>query len=163
MDEQTFYSVYDDAARALRAYIARTLGDASQVDDLLQESFLKLLRTPSYPDDPRQLRLLLFRIASRLVADEWRRRGRAARASLEATFVPRSNPDSLLRLDMIRMFQQLRPQERQMLWLAYVEGANRQEIADALELREGSVRVMLHRARRKLASLLKAGAVWAEP
>jgi RNA polymerase sigma-70 factor (ECF subfamily) len=69
----------------------------------------------------------------------------------------------MLRLDMIRMFQQLRPQERQMLWLAYVEGANRQEIADTLELRDPSVRGLLHRARRKLASLLKTGAVWAEP
>jgi RNA polymerase sigma-70 factor (ECF subfamily) len=154
--------LYEDAARALRAYLARTLGDASQADDLLQESFLKLLRTPSYPDDPQQLRLLLFRIASRLVADEWRRRGRVARAQLQAAEPPRSNPESTLRLDMIRVFQQLRPQERQMLWLAYVEGASRQEIADALELREGSVRVLLHRARRKLASLLKATAVWAE-
>jgi RNA polymerase sigma-70 factor, ECF subfamily len=61
----------------------------------------------------------------------------------------------VLRLDMIRMFQQLTPQQRQMMWLAYVEGADHREIAAALGLREGSVRVLLHRARRRLASLIQ--------
>jgi RNA polymerase sigma-70 factor (ECF subfamily) len=61
-----------------------------------------------------------------------------------------------LRLDMTRVFQQLNMQQRQMMWLAHVEGADHREIAAALGLREGSVRVLLHRARRKLASLLQA-------
>jgi RNA polymerase sigma-70 factor (ECF subfamily) len=157
MDENAFQSFYAETARALRAYIARTLGDASQVDDFVQESYLKLLRMPAAPNDPLQLRPLLFRIASNLVADEWRRRRRAANAAdpyaLEAN---RSPPDMVLRLDMIRVFQQLKPQQRQMMWLAYVEGADHREIAAALGLRAGSVRVLLHRARRRLASLLRA-------
>jgi RNA polymerase sigma-70 factor, ECF subfamily len=62
----------------------------------------------------------------------------------------------VLRLDMIRVFRQLKPQQRQMMWLAYVEGADHREIASALGVREGSVRVLLHRARRKLAALLRA-------
>jgi RNA polymerase sigma-70 factor (ECF subfamily) len=41
------------------------------------------------------------------------------------------------------------------MWLAYVEGADHREIAAALGLRERSVRVLLHRARRKLATLLR--------
>jgi len=55
---------------------------------------------------------------------------------------------------MARVFEQLRPQQRQLMWLAYVEGAEHREIAAALGLRQGSVRVLLHRARRKLAALL---------
>jgi RNA polymerase sigma-70 factor (ECF subfamily) len=56
---------------------------------------------------------------------------------------------------MTRVFEQLRPQQRQLMWLAYVEGADHREIAAALGLREQSVRVLLHRARQKLATLLR--------
>jgi RNA polymerase sigma-70 factor (ECF subfamily) len=41
------------------------------------------------------------------------------------------------------------------LWLAYFEGFDHGEIAAALGLREKSVRVLLFRARRKLALILK--------
>jgi RNA polymerase sigma-70 factor (ECF subfamily) len=157
MDEHAFYSFYAGTARALRAYVARVLGDAGQVDDIVQESYLKLLRLPMAPEDPRQLRPLLFRIASNLVTDEWRRRRRATNAADAHRLAPNGlPPDMVLRVDMIRVFQQLKPQQRQMMWLAYVEGADHREIAAALGLREGSVRVLLHRARRKLASLLRA-------
>ena len=112
---------------------------------------------PAAPDDPQQLRRLLFRIASNLMTDEWRRRRRARTAADANALEPKgSSPDLALRLDMIRVFQQLAPQQRQMMWLAYVEGADHREIAAALGLREGSVRVLLHRARRRLASLLQA-------
>jgi RNA polymerase sigma-70 factor, ECF subfamily len=157
MDEPAFQSLYSETARALRAYVVRVSGDRSQVDDVVQESFLRLLRMPAAPDDPQQLRRLLFRIASNLMTDEWRRRRRARTAADANALEPKgSSPDVALRLDMIRVFQQLAPQQRQMMWLAYVEGADHREIAAALGLREGSVRVLLHRARRRLASLLQA-------
>ena len=157
MDEPAFQSFHSETARALRAYVARVSGDRSQVDDVVQESYLRLLRMPAAPDDPQQLRRLLFRIASNLMTDEWRRRRRARTAADANALEPKgSSPDLALRLDMIRVFQQLAPQQRQMMWLAYVEGADHREIAAALGLREGSVRVLLHRARRRLASLLQA-------
>ena len=69
-----------------------------------------------------------------------------------------ARPQSIFRsADMARVFEQLTPQQRQLMWLAHVEGADHREIAAALGLREGSVRVLLHRTRRKLARLLRAG------
>jgi RNA polymerase sigma-70 factor (ECF subfamily) len=157
MDERAFQSFYAGTARDLRAYVARVSGHLDQADDIVQESYLKLLRMPAAPDDPQQLRPLLFRIASNLMTDEWRRRRRAENAAAPHALEPDgSAPDMVLRLDMIRVFQQLTPQQRQMMWLAYVEGADHREIAATLGLREGSVRVLLLRARRKLASLLQA-------
>ena len=157
MDEHAFLSFYSGTARALRAYVARVSGDLNQVDDIVQESYLKLLRMPAPPDDPQQLRPLLFRIASNLMTDEWRRRRRTTKAAESHASEPNgSSLDMVLRLDMIRVFRQLKPQQRQMMWLAYVEGADHREIASALGVREGSVRVLLHRARRKLAALLQA-------
>ena len=120
----------------------------------MQETYLRLLRTESIPDDPVQVRKIAFRIASNLMADEWRRRKRTATQSTAAPEPGAAGPDPAARLDMTRVFGGLKPQQRQMLWLSYVEGANHREIAAAIGVREGSVRVLLHRARRKLASLL---------
>lgn len=158
MDELAFQSFYAGTSRALRAYVARVSGNLDQADDIVQEAYLKLLRMSAAPDDPRQLRPLLFRIASNLMNDEWRRLRRTEKAAETHALsaAPSSPPETGLRLDMIRVFQQLTRQQRQLMWLAYVEGENHREVASILGLREGSVRVLLLRARRKLASLLTA-------
>lgn len=138
MDEDAFLSFYSGTASALRAYVARVSGDINQADDIVQESYLKLLRMPAAPHDPQQLRPLLFRIASNLMTDEWRRRRRVTNAAGTHVLEPNgSSLDMVLRLDMIRVFHQLKPQQRQMMWLAYVEGADHREIASALGLRAG--------------------------
>jgi RNA polymerase sigma-70 factor (ECF subfamily) len=158
IDEQAFHLLYRRTAGALRAYVARVLGNMTHADDIVQESYLRLVRSPPATDDPQQLRAFLFRVASRLIVDHWRR-GRHERDLPDASVAARGapGPDLPLRLDMARVFEQLNPQQRQLMWLAYVEGADHREIAAALGLRERSVRVLLHRTRRKLARLLREG------
>lgn len=155
IDESSFEALYRQTAGPLRAYVVRVIGSTTPAEDIVQESYLRLLRAPPPTADPGQLRAYLFRIASNLIRDSWRRqqreRGSPGHGALDAVAV---NPDFPLRLDMARVFEQLRPQQRQLMWLAYVEGADHREIAAALGLRERSVRVLLHRARRKLAALL---------
>jgi len=56
---------------------------------------------------------------------------------------------------MHRLFGKISVQDRALLWLAYVEGAEHREIADILKLREKSVKVMLHRARRRMEAVLQ--------
>jgi len=51
-------------------------------------------------------------------------------------------------------FAELAPRDRALLWLAYVEEHNHQEIASALGLARGSVKVLLSRARTRLRKLL---------
>ncbi len=58
--------------------------------------------------------------------------------------------------DIGKVFDKLKTQERALLWLAYVEGHDHTEIAAMLGLKSLSVRVLLFRARRKLAGLLDA-------
>ncbi len=49
-----------------------------------------------------------------------------------------------------REFAALKPRERALLWLAYVEGESHEEIANALGLSRGSIKVLLSRARGRL-------------
>ena len=43
-----------------------------------------------------------------------------------------------------------------MLWLAYALGSSHAEIAEIVGVKSGSVKILLFRARRKLAGLLGA-------
>lgn len=155
-DEESFHAFFQETAGPLRAYVVGVLGSATGADDIVQDAFLRLLRLPTPPADQSHRRALLFRIAGNLIADHWRGQRRQRVIEGEVPERPVAPRDIGLRVDMRRMFQQLSPQQRQLLWLAYVEGADHHEIARTLGLRPLSVRVLLFRARRKLAQLIGA-------
>ena len=66
-----------------------------------------------------------------------------------------ASSDSSESTDISQLFQRLKPQERELLWLAYVEGNDHKEIARMLGLKEKSIRVLLFRARQKLAGIIQ--------
>jgi RNA polymerase sigma-70 factor (ECF subfamily) len=104
--------------------------------------------------DESQTRSWLFRIATNLIHD----RGRSRIDEFVAEVPERgSAPDLEARLDVRSTLRQLKPRERELLWLAYVEGMNHEEIAAATGLRPLSIKILLFRARRKAAHLLAPG------
>ena len=156
LSESEFQNLYRAHGRPLWAYLYRLTGNAADADDLLQEAYCRLLVTPMATREDSQLRAYLFRIASNASIDHWRRAGRADRHAAAAPDVPATATDAVaLRHDMSRTFRELKPQERVLLWLAHVEGTEHRDIAQALGLKAASVPVLLFRARRKLAGLLK--------
>lgn len=156
MDEPSFMALYRQTAAPLRAYAARVLGDVTLADDVVQETYLRVLRRPAPSADPHALRAYLFRTASHIMVDYFRRQKRESRVRAEADPVA-APADAALAIDMARTFLMLRPRDRQLMWLAHVEGAAHREIAAAMGLREASIRVLLSRARQKLARLLRDG------
>ena len=157
--ETEFQDLYRLHARPLWAYLYRLTGNTADADDLLQEAFCRMLATPVATRDDGELRAYLFRVASNAATDLWRRGGRGKRReeplSDEAAGPARDGEDAALKQDMARTFRELKPQERMLLWLAHVEGTGHRDIAAALGLKAGSVPVLLFRARRKLAGLLR--------
>jgi RNA polymerase sigma-70 factor (ECF subfamily) len=53
-----------------------------------------------------------------------------------------------------RAMKRLKPRERALLWLAYVQGWSHAEIAQSLGLRTASLKALLWRARRRLLAVL---------
>jgi RNA polymerase sigma-70 factor (ECF subfamily) len=134
-------------------------GDAATADDLLQKTFLGFLRAnPTFESD-EHARRYAFRAATNLALDHFRESKRD-RLRLD-TLIPRTTSIAdrgELRLDVSRLFAELKPRERALLWLAHVEEAGHDEIGEALGVKSGSVRVLLFRARKRLGELLsKAG------
>ena len=164
MDEDAFRLFYERTARSVWAYLTRMTGDARLADDLLQETYYRFLRASVAHESDAHRRNYLFRIATNLVNDHRRRpqvervemneRLEAAEARLEdngANIAERT----ARRIDLARAMNRLKPRERDMLWLAYANGSSHQEIADALGLKRASIKLLLFRARRRLANLLR--------
>ena len=159
MDSNAFAAFYERAARPLWAYLARTSGDPTLADDLMQESFLKFLCATATTDGEVEARRYLFRIATNLLKDHWRRKPASSIEDLpEGTFASQA---TALQMDSQSLLQpalaKMKPKERQMLWLAYAEGYSHREIAEVIGVGATSVRLLLFRARRKMAGMLTAG------
>ncbi|HEV8432252.1 MAG TPA: sigma-70 family RNA polymerase sigma factor [Thermoanaerobaculia bacterium] len=159
MNEAQFEAFYRKTAGSLWSYIYRMTGDPATADDLLQKTFLGFLRAnPTFESD-EHARRYAFRAATNLALDHFResKRDRLRLDSLtprSATVADRGE----LRHDVSRLFGELKPRERALLWLAHVEEAGHDEIGEALGVKSASVRVLLFRARKRLAELLsKAG------
>ena len=103
------------------------------------------------------MRRWLFRTATNLSLDHFRETKRErARADVVTRETPVVHePREALRHDMMRTFSELKPRERALLWLAYVEEDTHADIAASLRLGRASVKVMLSRARGRLRDLLK--------
>lgn len=155
MDEAAFRSLYERTARPLRGYLIRCLGDPALADDLLQESYLRYLRAEFEGESGAHRRNYLFRIATNLVRDHFRRRRPETGGVPERSAASAPTNGVELRSDVGGAMNELPPRDRQMLWLAYVEGASHREIARALGLRTGSIKSMLFRARGRLAAELR--------
>jgi RNA polymerase sigma-70 factor (ECF subfamily) len=154
MDEASFRLFYEQSAPRLLGYLLRVSGDRAVAEDLLQETYCRFLSTKIPVMGEASQRSYLFRIATNLLRDRWRRhRDSAIRENVPE---PASAPPQLDRqLELRQAFQQLKVRERQLLWLAYVEGSNHKEIAEVTGLRHGSIRLLLFRARRRLANLVR--------
>ncbi len=148
--EQAFQILYDANAGPVLGYLIAGCGRRDVAEDLLQESFCRLLlRWPSLAalaTDPQALRRYLFRIATNLLRDRWR-----AGAGEPFAEPPEEGtaPALHVAVDIQAMLRQLRPRERQLLWLAYVEEMDHAEIAASTGLSRLSVRTLLFRARAR--------------
>jgi len=161
MDEDAFRGFYDRTSRMLWVYLERMTGDRSAADDLVQESYYRFLRADAPLESEAHRRHYLFRIATNLARDRFRRsRHVPAHVSHDDDMAPplaqRDHEDARAnrRLDVTRAMAQLPSRERSMLWLAYAQGASHEEIAEVVGVGRASVKTLLFRARRRLANLL---------
>ena len=147
-----FQLLYEQTARPLWAYLVRASGNRDLADDLLQESYCRFLAAELPAMDSAGRKNYLFRIATNLLHDRWRRK-----EPLTTDKVPDNPWEDRMesRADLRHAFDQLKLRERQLLWLAHVEGSDHREIARLTGVKPASVRLLLFRARRHLAGLLR--------
>jgi len=159
-DERAFRELIAPHQRELRAFCYRMSGSLADADDLLQESYYRLLRARVTLDDEAHRRHYLFKIATNLARDGHRRKATTPELVGGGNIEAAANDSgsairSEARLDVRRAFARLKRRERELLWLAYAQGSSHEEIGAALGLKTGSIKPLLFRAKHKLAAVLR--------
>ena len=145
---------YSQHGEELRRYLTRRLNCAQTAADLTQEVFLRLMRseTAGTVENPRAY---LYRIASNLVADHFRKIKQQPTAInipvLEAVPDEAPSPErALLAQDELRRLERaieaLPRRQREVLLLHKYDGLSYQEIADRLGISKNTVMVHMMRA-----------------
>lgn len=157
MDEDTFRAFYDRTSRLVWGYLSRITGDRQLADDLLQETYYRFYRAGAVHESESHRRNSLFCIATNLARDAHRRGADKHHVELPESLPARGNVAAQVegKTDLARAMSQLKPVQREMLWLAYAQGSSHVEIAETLGVKAASVKILLFRARKKLANLLR--------
>jgi RNA polymerase sigma-70 factor (ECF subfamily) len=150
----------------VRRYVGRLGVAPSDVDDLVQATFLEVVRAAARFDPRHAARSWLFGIATVMVRRHRRSVGRAmARiAAWAGTWrgEPQPTPAELLESDeatrlIERAFERLSPKKREVLVLVTLEGLSGEEAARALRIPMNTVWTRLHHARIELRAALGEG------
>jgi RNA polymerase sigma-70 factor (ECF subfamily) len=147
----------------------RFTGNRAAAEDLTQEVFLRLYRTLEQYD-PREgdLSSWLMRVARNLIIDDYRRRARTpaqngedlAEHEYHLRADEREDPHALVeRRELSEQIHaalaKLSPELRACVILRDLEGLSYQEIAEALQIPEGTVKSRINRGRLELARVLR--------
>ena len=156
MDEAAFRAFYERSAPALRSYLRYSCRNGTLADDLLQDTYLRLLRIELPPLNEPALKSYLYKTARSVMLDHFRRNRRETQGPDDDWLdrIPAAEPAGPA-FDLMPLLARLKARDRQLLWLAYVEGFSHREIAAVTEINENSVRVLLLRARERMMQLLK--------
>jgi RNA polymerase sigma-70 factor (ECF subfamily) len=164
-DLSAFEEVYRAHAPRLYALACRMVG-RSEAEDLLQEIFLAAHRKIGTFKGEASLATWLFRMAANLCVDFLRSRGATMAKRTESldgfSAMPKTpNAGPILgvldRLDLERALPLVPPGAREVFVLHDIEGLNHPEIAATLKMSVGSSKSQLHKARRRLRTLMAAG------
>ena len=155
-------ALYDEHAAVLWRYAFRLTGDASQAEDVVQETLLRAWQHPEVVGDAeRPVRAWLFTVARNMIIDDRRSaRYRNVVGSLDEEGAPeQSTPDevnaALDRLLIAEAMAQLSAEHRAVIERSYYRGWTSARIAADLEIAEGTVKSRLHYAVRALRLTLQ--------
>jgi RNA polymerase sigma-70 factor (ECF subfamily) len=159
-----FWEIYDQYYAKVRKFILTLVKDEWIADDLVQEAFVRIQEKLNSIRDPSKISSWIFRIAYNLCQDHFRE----SRKSVDKENAGQDEIDSFNKASLQKEVEQrqmgqcvqdqmsLLPESlRTVLVLYDVMEFSHQEIAEILEITIENVKVRLHRARKKLKTILE--------
>jgi RNA polymerase sigma-70 factor (ECF subfamily) len=153
--------VYVRYADPVYRFLYSRLGNREDAEDLTTEVFLKASRQLDVTRAESSIAAWLFMVAHTVLTDHWRRYYRSgapvplddARVlEIPETFAEPDRSRERIR-QVSEVLEQLPDHNRRVLELRFLSGYSIRETAQAMELTEGNVKAMQHRALAKAAQL----------
>ena len=161
-DDTAFEYLFDRYRDAIRRLLVQRLGPASDVDDLLQETFIKVYLNLHRYDPEYTFGQWVYTIARNTFIDFVRRRQEdlpiderfASPPSLAPT--PEEKVIHLQQRSQIESYlERMSPRYRQLIRLRFFDELSYEEIAAKLVLPLGTVKTQIHRAREQLCRFFR--------
>jgi RNA polymerase sigma-70 factor, ECF subfamily len=146
--------------KAVKTGLMRNGGNASDIEDVVQETLLAIHLKRHTWDPQRPLLPWVSAVAYYKVIDSLRRRAPTKHVPIDdymqtldgSSEAPAS--DESVSLELLAF---LSPRSRQIVEAITIEGVDARDVGTRLGMSEGAVRVALHRALKKLAHTMRKG------
>ena len=152
-DEQALRELLRRYERPLSHFIYRHTG-GRDVEDLYQETWLRVVHHAARFDRRRRFSTWLFHIAVNLCRD-WHRRPPPEPVEPPQDSGSDDLPATEVRLDAQRLLAMLPELQREVLLLRYYQDLTEDEVAQILGCPRGTVKSRLHNALARLAALVR--------
>ena len=156
----TFEELYERYATDVLRVCYFYLGDRQKAEDVCQDVFVRLITTSPTLQEGRE-KAWLLKVALNRCRDLWRGAWlkRVVLGSPAFELVPAPDEiDSLAeKQEIIQAINQLPATFKEVILLHYYQGYGISEIAEMMELPEGTISSRLSRGRKKLETILKGG------
>ncbi len=131
------------------------IGNAARAEETTQDVFLKVWQALPRFDGRASLSTWIYTIAKNTTISHLRAEGHRRALPLEEAPEPfaRQEPE-LCHLEVDRLVAKLPVEQRQAIELFYLQERSIQDVAEMLDLPEGTVKSHLHRARKALGALM---------
>lgn len=148
--------------KPLAALLQRALGASPDVDDVFQETWIRVVRSAHRYDPSQRFSAWLFAIAWNLVKDRWSRREPQDDVDLAEMASPELSPeDRVVDADRARrvrgMVAKLPERLAQAILLRYFEELSEKDVAERLGIPLGTVKSRIHHGLKRLAQAIDEG------
>ena len=159
-NEAAFNSIVDRHYSLVFRVVVRVMGSAADAEDVTQEAFVKLWRSPPELRNQSALKAWIVKVARNLAIDRLRRNRDTTGDGLDQLEDASTAPDGILRHSeaagkVAHLLNTLPERQRTALQLTYYEALGNQATADIMDISVGAVESLLSRARRTLRSSLE--------
>ncbi|MHC4379548.1 MAG: RNA polymerase sigma factor [Planctomycetota bacterium] len=155
-----FDQLVDRHQAPLIRFATSILREATKAEDVVQESFLRLLRKGPELGSEASLGPWLFRVCRNLAYDmrkmDTREAARREKVVYEDPLTPDAQSEQQEVLTLVqRELQNLPEREREAIWLKVHEGWNYAQIGEVLGVKAGTVGWLVHEGMNRLTARLR--------
>lgn len=171
-DQACFEALIHRYHAPLSGYLQRQLKDTGRAEDIVQETFLKLIRQLQDNRIPGNVQAWLYRVASNLCRDYWKsaayqtdknRFGEPPERRDDRPSVVELTERQETRREIMESLEELPKAQKEVVMLRFYQDLKLQDIADILQIPLGSVKTHLYKGLRTLKSRLRPTAEQGAP
>ncbi|HEX7064194.1 MAG TPA: RNA polymerase sigma factor [Bacillales bacterium] len=149
----------------LLGYLERMLQDSGRAEDLVQETFIRLIHQLKQKRTPGNARAWLYKVASNLCRDYWRSASYRSEKNILADVPEKADTKTSIveiyerqetRTEIMKHLNELTDIQREIVILRFYQELKLKEIAEVLDLPAGTVKSRLFHALKSLKHRLGA-------